>query len=126
MKLECDVDFVLTTIQCVLLAVAFCVLYAQGYEVYHGALVLDQQNAWMRSQCQNHTFYIHMRMYSSVCDELLSSLDPLAKAMEAVFVYRPWLGLCLLPFTMLLSRHLWNILRYVFGVRDYINISLPR
>lgn len=126
MSVAWDVDFILTIAQCVLLAAAFCFLYAQGYEVYHGAVLLENQNVWMKTQCQNQTFLVHMRKYSSLCDELLASRDPLTQSLDAVLTFRPWLGLCLIPFTILLCRHLWNCLQCVFGMRDYINMGLPR
>lgn len=122
-----DVDFIVTFLCSMGFVLILCSQLTVAYATYVEASNLFHENQWMRVQCHNQTFYVHMQLYSSICDDVLSMKDPYLQSIDAALKLDLKILIAALSlFTLIVGKCLWNLIKCVFRLHDYINLELPK
>ncbi len=125
--MDIDMD---TIFSCIGGAIVFCVCCIQchaGYNKFQSESAILEKQSWLQIQCRNESFYTNMKMFSNICDEIMSKKKPITQAMETIFnLNERTVKWYIFGWTMFLCKFIWNIIKGIIQVKDYINTTLPK
>lgn len=97
-----------------------------AWNVWDEAVQADARNAWLKEQCSNRTFYLNIRVHSTICEDLMSAKAPLIQAIDVIAASNTaWCGLAAIAVALTLVKMCSSCNRTVFTYANYISPLLP-